>query len=106
MEDLRAAWETKRRWLTASDVFPRPSLRDTQARQMLRRLAESRRVKLQKDRGGWFFAPVIHHPDEQTCRVCACTNLAACLDEHLQPCSWAQADLCSHCAAAPPRRAS
>lgn len=36
--------------------------------------------------------------NEQVCRVCGCTQDNACLDViSLEPCIWAELDLCSHC---------
>ncbi|OJY68679.1 MAG: hypothetical protein BGP16_05435 [Sphingobium sp. 66-54] len=31
------------------------------------------------------------------CRVCACSDLDACVDEHGEGCAWAGADLCTAC---------
>ena len=33
------------------------------------------------------------------CRVCGCSQFNACIGDDGQPCSWAEADLCSACAA-------
>lgn len=34
---------------------------------------------------------------ERRCRVCHCTDTAACFDPDHGPCWWIDADLCSHC---------
>ena len=31
------------------------------------------------------------------CRVCGCWELDACVNELMEPCSWVEPDLCSHC---------
>jgi hypothetical protein len=33
----------------------------------------------------------------RACRVCGCTHDDACWHDQLGPCSWVEADLCSHC---------
>ena len=38
-------------------------------------------------------------PAPQLCRVCACSWLHPCVDEHGGACSWADRDLCTECAA-------
>lgn len=35
--------------------------------------------------------------DTRTCRVCGCTDWAACLNAFNQPCYWIEPDLCSEC---------
>lgn len=40
-------------------------------------------------------------PAHPTCRECGCTETRACVDDR-GPCWWAEADLCSHCAAPHP----
>lgn len=35
---------------------------------------------------------------ERTCRRCGCTQECACFDDLRGSCSWAEDDLCSHCA--------
>lgn len=37
-------------------------------------------------------------PDDQTCRVCDCTDTNACTHEDGSPCFWIQPGLCSACA--------
>lgn len=36
-------------------------------------------------------------PIERACRVCGCTQNAACIDDKGQACWWEEPDLCSHC---------
>ena len=39
--------------------------------------------------------------DDRICRECGCTDTTPCVDEKTdEPCSWAEADLCSACAGA------
>lgn len=42
-----------------------------------------------------------HISVERRCRECGCTDLNACVDPMFGPCSWVEADLCSHCTTVP-----
>lgn len=53
----------------------------------------------------------MHDPEEDTglfdarvCRVCGCTDDAACVGEDGIPCHWVEWDLCSQCEAVDARR--
>lgn len=35
--------------------------------------------------------------DDRQCRICSCTQNAACMDEEHGACWWVEPDLCSHC---------
>lgn len=41
---------------------------------------------------------LLAHPEKfQTCRECGCTEMDACHDPAIGPCSWVEPGLCSHC---------
>lgn len=68
-------------------------------RELLYRLGRKKLVKVLRAGDGdeWRYTPIVQDVDEQTCRVCACTERNACYDEQAGPCHWVEADLCSQC---------
>lgn len=45
----------------------------------------------------WQLAIDMDLPRPRVCRVCGCTDGAACRDAHGRPCHWWEDDLCSAC---------
>lgn len=103
LEDLRCHFDMEGGWVQAIQLYPGKLVQAQEDRQMLRRLAARRLVKVRRESGLERFAPIIADVDERTCRQCACTDLAACHDDELGPCSWVEEDLCSHCETQPRR---